>query len=103
MYTATAVAGKPKNIGIRLAWSLLLLVEALLALRFVLKLSGAGPETWFAQAVYGLTAVVVAPFFQVIRSNQAAGSTFEYATLLAMFTCWLVVMASSVLFRQKHT
>lgn len=99
MYTATTAAAKPVNRGIRLAWYFLLLVEALLALRFALKLFGASPEGGFAHVVYGLTAVMVAPFFYVIRNNPAAGGTFEFATLLAMFVGWLIAVAIGLLFR----
>lgn len=99
MYTATAPEAKTADRAKQVIWYLLSFVELLLALRFVLKLLGAGQGNWFSNFVYSSSGVVVAPFFRVISNTQVLGGTFEYATLLAMFVIFLGAAVISVLFR----
>lgn len=65
-------------------WYLLGLVEALLAFRFIFKLSAANPGSTFVRLVYDLTAPLVAPFVGIYRTVSVVGSTFESVILLAM-------------------
>jgi hypothetical protein len=70
-------------------------LEALLIIRFALKLLGANPAAAFSSFIYGLTEVFVAPFEGVFPSPQTNGSVLELATLLAIIVyallAWLVV------------
>ena len=75
---------KPLYRGTQIVWYILGLVEILLAFRFVLKLTGANPEAGFTSFIYGVTYVFAAPFLNVFRISQIAGSVFEWTTLLAM-------------------
>ena len=65
-------------------------VEALLLLRFFLRLIGANPAAGFTNLIYSVTYPLVAPFLYVVRSPQVAGSTFEWTTLLALLVYWLL-------------
>ena len=59
-------------------------IEALLLIRFVLRALGANPEAGFAQFIYGVTAVLVAPFVGLFGTPQAGGSALELSTLVAL-------------------
>lgn len=73
------------------------LIEAALALRFVLQILGANRGAAFVDFVYDMSAPLVAPFFGMFGSNPtfAGGSRFEPETLVAMVAyailAWIVV------------
>lgn len=52
-------------------WYIAGLLEALLALRFILALLGANPANMFASLVYGISYPFVAPFFSLFNYNSA--------------------------------
>ena len=70
------------------------IVEALIAIRFVLKLLAANPAAGFATFIYGLTAPLVAPFVGLFGAPQAGGSVLEFNALVALvvyaLVAWLV-------------
>ena len=70
-------------------------LEALLIIRFVLKLLAANPGAAFTSFIYGLTQVFVAPFEGVFPSPRTNGSIVEVSTLLAIIVygliAWLIV------------
>ena len=86
---------KPLYRGTQIVWYILGLIEALLAIRFVLKLLGANPTAGFTNFIYVLTNVFVYPFITVFHVTQAGGSIFEWTTLLAMliylFIAWAII------------
>jgi len=59
-------------------------IEALLLIRFVLRALGANPQAGFAQFIYGITAVLVAPFVGLFGTPQSGGSALELSTLVAL-------------------
>ena len=69
-------------------------LEALLAIRFVLKLLGANEAAGFTSFVYGITAPFLAPFAGIFGTPQADGSVLELHTLVAIviyaLVAWLV-------------
>lgn len=72
----------------------LMVMETILALRFVLKMFGANPENLFASFVFALTDILLAPFTGIvppisIHPNQA----FEIATLIAMAVYFMLFYA----------
>jgi uncharacterized protein YggT (Ycf19 family) len=69
---------------LRIAWFLFGLLEALLALRFILSLLGANERNDFAATVYGMTALFVAPFRTLFPTSAASASPLEIYTLVAM-------------------
>jgi hypothetical protein len=80
---------------LRISWFLVGLLEAVLALRFVLSLLGANERNDFAAAVYGLTGVFVGPFRTLFATPASGGSSLELFTLVAMlffFVAWWAVV-----------
>lgn len=85
---------KPLYRGTQVVWYILSVLEALLAIRFALKLLGANPAAGFTNLIYSLTYPFAAPFLGVFKSAKIVpGSTFEWTTLLAMLVYWLLATA----------
>ncbi len=77
-----------------LIWYIAGLLEALLALRFILALLGANPANMFASLVYGISYPFVAPFFSLFNYNFRYGvSQFESYTLVAMIVYAIIAYA----------
>jgi uncharacterized membrane protein len=68
----------------RIVWTILGILEVLLALRFVLKLIGANPNSGFAVFMYGLTGVFTAPFTGLVSTWVSGETVLEVTTLIAM-------------------
>ena len=77
----------------QVVWLLLSIFEALLALRFVLKLIGANPASPFAAALYGFTGLFLFPFAGLIGTPAAGGMVMEISTLIAMVVYGLIAWA----------
>jgi YggT family protein len=73
------------------------LLEVLLFLRFILRLSGANPNNTFAQFIYSLSAPFIAPFSTLFVSPTADGGAniFDVNLLIAIVVYallgWLAV------------
>ena len=81
---------------IRLIWALLWIVEAILALRFILRLIAANPAAGFTDFIYRVSQPLVAPFVNIVRNSVATGSTggvVEWFTIIAMIVYWLLAWA----------
>ena len=68
----------------RFVWTILGILEVLLALRFALKLIGANPNSGFAVFIYGLTGVFTAPFTGLVSTWVSGQTVLEVTTLIAM-------------------
>ena len=68
----------------RIVWTILGILEVLLALRFVLKLIGANPNSGFAVFMYGVTGLFTAPFTGLVPSWVSGETVLEMTTLIAM-------------------
>jgi YGGT family len=84
------------------------LVEALLAIRFVLKALGANADAGFAQLMYGVTGPLVAPFRGLFGTPQAAsGAVLEVHTLIALviyaLVAWLLVRGAWLAFGEGRS
>ena len=77
----------------QVVWLLLSILEALLALRFVLKLIGANPASPFAAALYGFTNLFLFPFAGLTGTPAAGGMVLEFSTLIAMLVYGLIAWA----------
>ncbi len=77
----------------QIIWYLLYYVEAVLILRFILKLLGANPAAGFTSFVYSATGFLVGPFLSVFGITQVLGSVFEWTTILAMLVYWFIAFA----------
>ena len=75
---------------VQLVWLVFGIVEALIAIRFVLKLLGANQNADFARLVDGVTAPLVAPFVGLFGTPQLGGSVFEPQALVALVVYLLV-------------
>ena len=60
------------------------LIEALIAIRFVLKALGANPAAGFAEFIYGVTYPLVLPFVGLFGSPTAQGSVLELHSIVAL-------------------
>ena len=83
-------------------------IEALLAIRFVLKALGANAEAGFAQLIYSVTGPLVAPFVGLFSTPQgASGAVLEVHTLIAMviyaLIAWLLVRGAWLVFGEGRS
>jgi hypothetical protein len=70
------------------------LVEALILIRFALKLLGANQNAGFAEFIYGVTYPLVLPFVGLFGTPQARGSVLELHSIVALImyavVAWLL-------------
>jgi uncharacterized membrane protein len=70
------------------------LILGLIAIRFVLKALGANPGAGFADFIYGITGIFVAPFMGLFGTPQSSGSVLELNSLVALIVyallAWLL-------------
>lgn len=86
------------------------LLEALLAFRIVLKLTGASISSAFVGLIYGLTGIFILPFEGIFRRGYAQGaetsSIFEPSTVVALIVyavvAWGIVMLLRILSGEQH-
>jgi hypothetical protein len=88
-------------------WLLFGFIEALLAIRFVLKLLGANPNAGFADFMYGITAPLVAPFVGLFGNPAANGAVLELHTLIAMVVYaligWVIARAAWIMVGENRS
>jgi hypothetical protein len=65
-------------------------LEILLAIRLLLKLTGANVASGFVSFIYGITGILVLPFRGIFGQAYASGSIFEPATIVAIFVYMLI-------------
>ena len=83
-------------------------VEALLVIRFFLRALAANADAGFAQTVYAITGVLVAPFTGLFGTPQiASGAALELSTLIALIVYgavgWLVARAAWLMFGETRS
>ncbi|MBE3118075.1 MAG: YggT family protein, partial [Candidatus Atribacteria bacterium] len=74
----------------QIVWLVLGILEALLALRFFLKLIGANPESPIAVFIYGFTSLFLFPFAGLTGTPAAGGMVLEISTVIAMVVYALI-------------
>jgi len=74
----------------QLVWLIFGILEALLALRFVLKLIAANPNSPIAVLLYGFTDIFLWPFAGLMPTPAASGMVLEISTLIAMLIYGLI-------------
>jgi hypothetical protein len=86
---------KPLYRTTQIVWYILAVIEAILAVRFFLKLLGANTQAGFTQFIYGATQIFAGPFLIVFRVSSVERNIFEWSTLLAMviylLIAWIIV------------
>jgi len=88
-------------------WLMIGALEALLALRVILKLMAANPSNAFARLIYGLSDLFVWPFVGLTATPSAMGIVVEIPTIIAMVVYamlgWLVIsLFSLLLYRTRN-
>ena len=82
-------------------------IEALLTIRFILRLFAANPDAGFAQLIYGVTAPLVGPFTGLFGTVQTAGSVFESQSVVAIvvyaLVAWLIVKVAWLMFGETRS
>lgn len=79
------VPGPPYNYrAVQVAWFVIGVIVALIALRFALKLLGASSQAEFVGFLYGVTAPLVAPFRGIFPDTAQGYFVFEASSLVAM-------------------
>jgi YGGT family len=83
-------------------------LEALLVIRFLLRALAANADAGFAQAVYAITGVLVAPFTGLFGTPQiATGAALELSTLIALIVYgaigWLLARAAWLMFGETRS
>ncbi len=70
-------------------------VEALIGIRFILRLLGANPAAGFASFIYGITDPLVAPFVSLFSTPASDGNVLELGSIVAIIVyalvAWLLV------------
>ncbi len=86
----------------QIIWLVTGVLQALIGIRFLLRLLAANPEAGFAQLIYGITAVFLVPFTGLFEDPAANGSVLELSSLVAMLVyalfAWGVVRVIWVTF-----
>jgi hypothetical protein len=89
----------------QIIWLVTGILEALIGIRFLLKLLAANPQAGFARFIYGITAVFLAPFVALFPDPSAAGSVLEVSSLVAMLVyalaAWGVVRVMWVVLEES--
>jgi len=76
-----------------LIWLFLGILEAFIALRFLLKLIGANPESPIVALIYGFTYLFLFPFEGMTATPSAGGMVLELSSLFAMGIYALIAWA----------
>jgi YGGT family len=66
------------------------LIEGLIAIRFVLKALGANPSAGFADFIYRVSGILVAPFVGLFTNLQSQGSVLELNSIVALIVYALI-------------
>lgn len=65
-------------------------IEAFIAIRFILKLLAANPASAFTQIIYNISWVFVFPFNNVVPNLTSGGAVFEWFSLIALMVYVLI-------------
>lgn len=83
-----------------LLWLVADVIAGLIAIRFVLKLLAANPANSFAQFIFQVTDVLVAPFSGLLSSvGITSGSTVELVSIVAIVVYLLLALVITSLIR----
>jgi hypothetical protein len=74
----------------QLVWLLFGILEALIALRIGLKLIGANPDSQIVNLIYGITALFLFPFKDLIGSPTSGNMVLELSSMFAMLIYGLI-------------
>ena len=95
---APVVAPSPVRVAVwraqRVIYYVFGIIEAIIAIRFVLKLIAANPQNPFTQGVYAVSWIFAFPFSGVVsNANLGGGSIIEFFSLIAILVYILASVA----------
>lgn len=76
--------------AIRVVWFVIGVINALIAIRFILLLLGANHDAGFVDFIYSITNILIAPFIGIFGTPTYGKSVFEIASLLAIIIYSLI-------------
>jgi len=77
----------------QLIWLLLGILETMIALRVMLKLIGANPDSAIVALIYGFTTLFLFPFMGLVASPAAGNMVLELSSIFAMLIYALLAWA----------
>lgn len=84
----------------QILWYFAAVLEALLGLRFILRLMGANPASPFGAFVYAVTQPLLMPFEGLVANpGVRGGPVFEMVTIVAIIVYFLLFLAITQLLR----
>lgn len=86
--TTTEVSGAV--VAARIVWFIVGVIDALIAIRFVLLLLGANHDAGFVDFIYSVTNVLIAPFIGIFGTPAYGQSVFDISSLLAIVIYTLI-------------
>ncbi len=85
----------------RIVWFIAVVLEILIGFRVLLKLIAANPQSGFANFIYTVTTLLLAPFAGLTTAPSANGIVLEISSLIAMIVYailfWLALYAIKLL------
>lgn len=76
----------------RVVWFIVGVVNALIAIRFILLLLGANQSAGFVDFIYGITGALVAPFVGIFGAPVYGSFLFEWSSVLAVLVYSLIAL-----------
>lgn len=88
-------------------YTILGVIETVLLIRFVFRLLGANPNTGIVDLIYGLSNLLMQPFWLIFPTQRAAGVILEWSVLAAMvfyaLFAWLIIKILEIAFTADVT
>lgn len=81
----------------RAIWYMLGVITALLALRIVLLMLSANPETPFVEFVYAISSIFVVPFYGIFDQPDYTRFYVDTSSIVAIVVYWLLAVGLSKL------
>lgn len=83
---------KTRTLITRLIWYVVGVIAALLALRIVLLLFSANPETLFVDFVYSLSGIFVVPFSGIFAQPDYTRFYVDTSSIVAIIVYWIIAI-----------
>jgi len=89
-------AARRRNVAkmVQIVWLLFGLIEAVLAIRFILRLLAANPDAPFATFIYNVSDVFLLPFMGLFATPHSGGAALDLNAIVGivvyMLVAWLI-------------
>lgn len=81
----------------RAIWYIFGFIAALLALRIVLLMLSANPETPFVQLIYGMSGIFVVPFYGIFDAPDYRSFYIDTSSIVGVIVYWLLAFGAAKL------